>query len=187
MAEVIEEITRRRARRAIDENKPVPRETVDRMIESAHLAASCSNKQPWRYLIGDEGEVRETLRAHLLGGNYWAKKAPVLIAVATRERDDCRLNANRNYALFDTGMATAHLILQGTREGLYVHPMAGFDAPALKEALGLDEEVILITVIAVGYAGSEDHLSEKHLESEHSERSRMPVENVASRSAFPFE
>ncbi len=187
MSEIIEEVTHRRARRAIDESKPVPGETLDRMIEAAHMAASCSNKQPWRFLIGDEGEVRETLCEHLLGGNYWAKKAPVLIAVATRERDDCQLNANRNYALFDTGMATAHLILQGTKEGLYVHPMAGFDAPALKEALGLDDEVILVTVIAVGYPGSEEHLNEKHLESEHSERSRMPIEKVASRSAFQFD
>lgn len=187
MATVMKEIQDRRARRALDEAKDVPREVVDRMLEAAHMAASCSNKQPWRFLVGDADPVRQTLRDHLLGGNYWAQKAPVLMAVATRATDDARLDEGREYAPFDTGMAVAHLLLQATHEGLIAHPMAGFKPGPLKKELGLPDDVVIYALIAVGYPGDESHLSEKHLESEHSERDRKPIEDVASREAFPYE
>lgn len=186
MAEIIEEIQARRARRALDWNREISADTVDRILEAAHLSASCSNKQPWRYLIADADPVRGRLQDCLLGGNYWARHAPVLIGVATRNSDDCQLNEKRDYALFDTGMATAHLILQATREGLYAHPMAGFDATKVKEAFSLPEDVIPVTIVALGYPGSTDHLNEKHLESEISERSRVPISDVASRERFPY-
>ncbi|MFP4644126.1 MAG: nitroreductase family protein [Spirochaetales bacterium] len=187
MAQIIEEIQARRARRALDWNKAIDPETIDRMIEAAHLSASCSNKQPWRYLIADSDPVRERLQGCLLGGNYWARHAPLLIGVATRNSDDCQLSEKREYALFDTGMATAHLILQATREGLYAHPMAGFDATKMKEEFSLPEDVIPVTIVAIGYPGSTEHLNEKHLQSEHSERSRVPVSEVASRERFMYD
>ena len=56
----------------------------------------------------------------------------------------------RLYYLFDTGMATAFLILRATELGLVAHPIAGFNETSAKEILGIPKEMRLITLVIVG-------------------------------------
>jgi nitroreductase len=118
------------------------------------------------------------IKQQLAGGNYWVHPAPVVIAVATGTELDCQLSQGREYALFDTGMATMNLQLQAWHEGVYAHPMAGFNPQGVKEAFGISEDVIVITLLALGYPGSPDHLSEKHKSLEDSQRNRRPPSEV---------
>jgi nitroreductase len=177
MADIIPEIKERRARRGYSD-KPVDRETIERIFTAGTMAASCSNKQPWRFLVCTEGESLENAREALNGGNYWARVAPVLVVVTTRDDLDCRLSDDRNYAQFDTGMAVAGMLLQATREGLYAHPMAGFDPAVLRERFGIEPETRVIAMIAIGHPGDGKNLNEKHAESEVSERSRKELSEV---------
>ena len=71
-------------------------------------------------------------------------------------------------------------MLQATREGLYAHPMAGFDPMVLREKFGIGDEMRIITMIAIGQPGDTGHLNEKHLASESSERTRKPIEEAFS-------
>jgi len=183
MADIIPEIQQRRARRGYSD-KAISRETVERVLTAGTMAASCSNKQPWRFMVCTEGDGLEKARDALLGGNYWAKVAPVLVAVTTRDEFDCQLNDNRNYAQFDTGMAVAGMLLQATREGLYAHPMAGFDPLKLRENFGIEDETSVITMIAIGYPGDASNLNEKHAASEVSERDRKELSDVVQWNAW---
>ena len=183
MSEIISEINARRARRALSE-EPVDQEALDRVFGAAIMAASCSNKQPWRFLVCTTDGSIDDAREALTPGNYWARKAPVLVVVMTANELDCQLNDERNYAWFDTGMAVAHLLLQATREGLYAHPMAGFNPMVLREKFDIGSETRIITMVAIGKPGDSSHLNEKHLESEKSERTRKPIDEVVSRESW---
>lgn len=174
---IVPEIEARRARRGYSD-KPIDRETINRIFTAATMAPSCSNKQPWRFLVCDEPEALERAQAALNGGNYWAKVAPVLVVVTTRDEFDCQNSDDRNYAQFDTGMAVMGLMMQATREGLYAHPMAGWDPAVIREKFNIEPETRVVTMIAIGHPGKSDHLSEKHKQSEVSERSRKPLEEV---------
>jgi nitroreductase len=57
---------------------------------------------------------------------------------------------DRHYYLFDTGMATAYLILHLTDIGLVAHPIAGYDPEKTKTLLNIPNEYQLITLIIVG-------------------------------------
>jgi nitroreductase len=183
MGEIITEIAARRARRALSE-EPIDNEVLDRVFTAATWAASCGNMQPWRFLVCTTDGAIEKARESLTGGNYWAKKAPVLIVVMTADELDCQRTDERKYAWFDTGMAVAHLLLQATHEGLYAHPMAGFDPSVLRKNFDIGDETRIITVIAVGKPGDSSHLSEKHLKSETSERVRKGLDEVFSREQW---
>jgi nitroreductase len=111
----------------------------------------------------------------------------LLVVVATKLAFDARLNDGRDYALFGCGLATENLLLQATREGLYAHPMAGFDPLAVKKAFTIPEDYIIICLIAVGYPGSLDGLNENHVAAEHSERDRKPESEVICRDAWIFD
>lgn len=174
---IVTEIEQRFARRAYSE-KPVERKAVERLLTSATLAPSCSNKQSWRFLACTNDESLKKAREALNGGNYWALKAPVLIVATTKDDLDCKLSDDRNYSQFDLGLGVMNLLLQATHEGLYAHPMAGFDPLKVKENFGIDDDVRVMAVIAVGHPGSSEHLNEKHLASETAGRDRKPLGDV---------
>lgn len=179
MHDILDPIKERRARRALAQ-KRVPPEIRDRLLEAATLAPSCFNNQPWRFLVLDEPEALDKAREFLAGGNYWAERSPLIIGVVTRTDLDCELDGGREYAFFDVGLAVENLILQATAEGLIAHPIAGFRAPEMRTAFGIDESMVLLTLVIVGFPGTMDHLSEKHLNSEQSPRNRKPISEVVS-------
>jgi nitroreductase len=177
MAELLQEIEIRRAKRALSEEQ-VPAEVVQRMMTAATYAPSCFNNQPWRFVVINEEPALEQVKDALPDANYWAKKSPLLVLAVTKPDLDCQLKDRREYALFDVGLATQNLMLQAVKEGLIAHPIAGFKPTKLKEAFGIPEDYIVIAVIVLGFPGDESHLNDKHLEAEHSERSRKSESQV---------
>lgn len=184
--EILSEIEKRRAYRALSQEK-IDSQTLDTILKAATLAPSCMNKQPWRFLLVTDDKARSLVSDALVGGNYWAKKAPAYVLVITSAELDCKLPRGREYALFDTGMATMNLLLQATKEGLYAHPMAGFDADKLADSFNIAPEFVLVTVIALAYPGSTDNLSDQHLEMEKAPRDRKALESVVFKNSWDNE
>jgi nitroreductase len=174
---LIHEIYVRRAKRALSDKK-IPDEIIQRLMAAATFAPSCFNNQSWRFLVVTDDEALKKIHDALSDGNYWVKRAPAVIVVATKLQFGCRLSDRRDYALFDCGLATENLMLQGFKEGLYVHAIAGFDPFKIKAAFRIPDEYIVITLVAAGYPGDDASLSEKHKELEHSPRVRKSEAEV---------
>ncbi|MEA3239017.1 MAG: redoxin domain-containing protein [Candidatus Bipolaricaulota bacterium] len=170
-------IAARRARRALSEEL-VSREEIDTLIEAAHLAPSCFNNQPWRFVAIDDPETLTAVKAEMPKGNYWTRPAPAIIALASKCDLDCKLSDNRDYFLFGCGMAASNMMVQATQMGLVAHPIAGFDPIKTKEILGIPEDYTLITLVVIGRQGDADVLSEKHREAELGARERRPLTDV---------
>lgn len=179
-------IESRRARRAIT-TQPIDRETLTQLLQAAHLAPSCANKQPWRFVIVEDESVLSQIKEHLAGGNYWAKVSPAIVAVASRVDLDCRIPDGREYYLFGCGLASMNLMLQATELGLIAHPIAGFKSRPIKEILEIPADFTLIALIILGHP-AQDHgrLSEKHRVEETAPRDRRPLSDVLSWNRFDF-
>lgn len=185
MPELLKEIDERRAKRALSDT-PIPSDALTRIMTAATYAPSCFNNQSWRFLVITESDT--LIKAHdaLTDANYWAKKAPALVVVATKLDLDCQLSDGRDYAFFDCGLATQNLLLQAAKEGIYAHPMAGFDPQVVKKLFDIPDEFTVITLVALGFPGSDAHLNEKHLKAESSPRSRKPEQEVIRYNAWTF-
>lgn len=46
------------------EKDRVPREELELLIKAAHLAPSCMNNQPWRFVVVDEEELLKRYTKH---------------------------------------------------------------------------------------------------------------------------
>ncbi len=169
-------IEKRRAYRALD-TRPIETDVLLGLIEAAATAPSGMNNQPWRFITVTETERLNALKGTLSRGNYWAKRAPAIIAVVTNNRWSMQLG-ERSYAPFEVGMATMALQIQAVSEGLYIHPIAGFNADEAKAVLGIEEDDSLLVLLILGYPGSEEGLSDAHRESEHSRRSRFSLDRI---------
>jgi nitroreductase len=170
------------ARRAYRSLEPVEitEELISDLAKSAQLAPSCFNNQPWRFVFVHDHEVLKQLHGAMSRGNEWVQAASMIIAVFSREDLDCRIRG-RNYYLFDTGMATAFIILRATELGLVAHPIAGYDEGAVKEILGIPGDMQVITLVNVGKHSDTigPLLSEKQAESEKERPERLPLEEFA--------
>ena len=170
-------IEKRRANRALS-NTPIDKEILDRLIEAAHTAPSSMNNQPWRIITTVEDGTLEELKETLVGGNYWAKQAPAISAFVTHPQWSMNMGG-RELAYFELGMAAMAYQLQAIEEGLYVHPIVGFNANKAKTVLGIPDDVVLEILMIVAYPGDESGLSEKHQEAEKSARDRKPIEEIS--------
>jgi len=185
---VLASIDRRRARRAISA-EPLDRNTVETLFRAAHLAPSCANNQPWRFVAVDDPTPLTSIKEHLTSGNYWADPAPLIVGVASRADLDCEVPDGRTYHLFGCGLAVMNLMLQATHLGLIAHPIAGFKQKAIKAILELPSDFTLIALVIVGRPGDPSMLSTKHRAEESASRERKPLEHVVSwnRYAAPSE
>ena len=181
---VRERIEERRAYRSLDPVE-VSDETVHELARCAGLAPSCFNKQPWRYVFA-RGDALERLKESLNKGNAWATRASMIVAVVSRVDLDCRVKG-RDYYLFDTGMATAFLILRATELGLVAHPIAGYDEEKAKAVLSVPDDMTVITLVIVGKHSDtiNELLSEQQAETEPVRPERMPMEAFAFMDAMP--
>ncbi len=142
-------VNQRRAFRAL-EPVEITNELITKSARIAQLAPSCMNKQPWRFVFVHEKELLNQLQQEsLTRGNKWAKASSLIIAVFSKLDLDCVIK-DRQFYLFDTGMATAFLILYLTEQGLVAHPIAGFDPEKAKELLNIPEDMRLLTLVIVG-------------------------------------
>lgn len=169
----------RRALRALSD-RPLDQGAVQRLFEAASLAPSCANKQPWRFVAVQGQPALESLRATFTEGNYWALKAPLVVAAWTHLDYDVRNPDGRDFALFDLGQAVMALQVQAHHEGLVSHPFAGFDTERAAALLGLPSGALLPVLVTVSHQGDTAHLSEKHRASEVAPRSRKPLDEILS-------
>ena len=170
--EIGEGIHLRRASRSL-EHTDISLDLIRDLARHAGLAPSCFNKQPWRFVFVYEPEQLSRMFEALSSGNKWARKASMIVAVFSHREQDCIVKA-REYFSFDTGMATAFLILRATELGLVAHPIAGYNESRVKELLEIPESMSVITLVIVGKKAREigELLSEKQarVETERPER-----------------
>jgi len=177
--DVKDAIEKRRAYRSLDP-VPITDGMLSEVMESVRLTPSCFNQQPWRYVFVRDPAVLEEMFAALGRGNEWAAAASMIVAVFSNVDDDCVIK-DREYYLFDTGMATAFMILRFTELGLVAHPIAGFSQTRVKDILSIPERSRVIALVIVGKHSPEigQLLSEKQVESEGERPERLAAEEFA--------
>jgi nitroreductase len=156
---------------------------IRELATAASLAPSCSNKQPWRFAFVRSPVALERMVGALAPGNAsWAKHASMIVAVWSLADLDCRTPDGRDYYQFDTGMATALLLLAATERDLTTHPVAGFDPQAARQVLGLPAEAQVITLIMVGGRASEisAELKDWQIKAESEPSPRIPFDEFAT-------
>ncbi|MGG1444188.1 nitroreductase family protein [Brevibacillus laterosporus] len=145
--------------------KPVEAEVLYRIFEAARWAPSGSNEQPWRYILARTPEDRATFLKFIMPGNTaWCDKAPVLALLLSRKLSS-RGEPLRSHS-FDAGTSWGYLALECVRQGLVTHAMGGFYPDKARELLNIPEEYEAEVVIAIGYQGEKEALSEAFQERE---------------------
>lgn len=138
-------------RRSIRKYKPdeVPEEYITEIINSARIAPSGSNKQPWAFIVVNKKEIIQKL-----GLPKWATKAPVIIVC-------CVDPLEGRWYIIDGSIAFEHIILSATNLGLGTcwigrfYENLGETDERIKKILNIPYRMRVLAVTPLGYPAEE--------------------------------
>ena len=132
------------------QNKPISKETITALLESARLAPSAVNYQPWRFFICTSDEIKEKIVESY--PRKWFESAPLyIVACEDKSQSWKRPSDNKDHGNIDVAIAVTHLMLKATELGLGTCWVCNFDCKILEEALNLDKVLEPVVIIPIGY------------------------------------
>ena len=157
----------RQSCRSYDETREVEQEKLEAILESARLAPSACNSQPYHFTVCQGQTAKEVAAATQgMGMNKFSSQAPVLIVIS--EADYNRTAAmgakvkGNDYRSIDIGITTAYLTAEATAQGLSTCILGWLDDSKIRKICGIDQPVRL--VITLGYAKDEPIRNKKRKE-----------------------
>ena len=125
------------------QDKRVPDDVIQRIVEAARLTASSRNGQPWHFIVVRDREKLKRIAPLARTGPY-IEQAPLAIAVAY-EKDSI-------FGVSDTSRAIQSMILTAWSEGVGSN-WVGFDGTldAVNAEIGLPDNLQLVGVLPFGY------------------------------------
>ena len=148
----------RQSCRSYDETRDVEQEKLEAILESARLAPSACNSQPYHFTVC-RGETAKAVAAATqgMGMNKFSSQAPVLIVISEADYNKtaamgAKVKGN-DYRSIDIGIATAYLTAEATAQGLSTCILGWLDDSKIRKICGIDQPVRL--VITLGYAKDE--------------------------------
>lgn len=142
-------------------NKPVEDTKIMQLIESARLAPSGSNTQPWRFIIVKSPWMKQKL-TEVANDQKWMLSAPVFIACvadsSSRMQTDAKLKLDENSSqeavkqiIRDTSIAIEHMILEATSLGLGTCWVSSFTQSQIRPILSIPPDKYVVAIVTVGY------------------------------------
>lgn len=156
----MKEIEERRSIRKFQEREVEP-ELVERLLESARLAPSGSNTQPWNFIVIRDRKIIAQA-AWATHRQEWLAKAPLLLAcVADGKRrfqddvfrpvDDYSTLPELKMMIRDSAIAMEHVSLEAVTLGLGTCWACWFEQKDIRPVLHVPEDHYVVGLIAVGY------------------------------------
>jgi nitroreductase len=160
---MIKEIEDRRSIRKY-KDQPVPEDVLNDILESARLAPSGSNTQPWRFIVVRSKETREKL-SRADHNQSWMLTAPVLIVCVADPR--CQMENDDGSKAFsvneespemslkrvirDVSIAVEHMALEAVSQGLGTCWTGWYEQDGIRPVLNIPEDKYVCCVLTLGY------------------------------------
>jgi nitroreductase len=172
--DVFEAIKGRRSIRAF-QNRDIPQEMVDRLIDAARWAPSAGNIQPWEFIIVRKPETKRKLAEAALEQTF-IEEAPVVIVVCADENRSSQGYGTRGktlYCLQDTAAAAQNIHLAAYALGLGTCWVGAFREDEAKKILNIPSGVRPVAIIPVGYPAEKPQ-----------PRNRRPINQIIHYESF---
>ena len=158
---MIKEIKMRRSiRKYID--KQVENEKIIQLLDSARLAPSGSNTQPWHFIVVKSELNRQNL-AETSHNQKWMLSAPVFIVcvadICCRIEENVNVSLNENspqeelkQIIRDTSISVGYILLEAENLGLGTCWVAWFIQDKIRPILNIPADKYVVGIITLGYA-----------------------------------
>ena len=129
------------------EDKPIPNEMVEQLVEAARIAPTAHNYQPFK-IYKLTGEGADNLLTKITPCNY---KAPLNLIITVDTEESWKRPDGRDLAMLDAGIVVTYIMLMAEELGLGACWIADINGNTAKELLGLGVNEEIITIFEIGY------------------------------------
>jgi nitroreductase len=157
MADLMDIIKGRRSIRKY-QDKEIPEESLNQILESVRWAPSWTNSQCWEVIIVKDPGIKEQLQGTLIK-NPSSKamvQAPVVLVICGKLKisgyyNDQVATKLGDWFMFDLGIANQNICLTAYNLGLGTVIVGLLDHNKAKEILGVPDDYEVVTMIPLGY------------------------------------
>jgi nitroreductase len=159
MSDTMEIILGRRSIRRYQE-KDIPNEVLDDVLEAARWAPSWANVQPWEFVVVKDKSIKEQIQKNVPSRNPSSLaivNAPVLLVVCGQLKksgcydDQYPTKFGSDWFMYDLGLATQNLCLAAHASGLGTVIVGLFDHDRVGEVINLPANHEVLVLIPIGY------------------------------------
>lgn len=149
-AQFVNLVSSRHSCRKYKKDTPVGHDLIRTVLDTARLAPSACNRQPWSFIVLEGEQGREICsRAY---DREWIRTAPAFIIVCGHHDEAWHRSFDgKDHTDVDIAIATEHICLTATTLGLGTCWVCNFDPALLAADLHLPEGTEPIVIIPIGY------------------------------------
>jgi nitroreductase len=170
--DVFEAIKTRKSIRAYN-SKQIPQDVLLKIMETAQLAPSAGNIQPWHFIVVTNKDKREKLAKARFAKFF--SESPVVIVGCGNQR------ASPKWYMVDVTIALEHIVLAATSEGLGTCWVGSFNEYQVKEILKVPGNYRIVALLALGYPREKIDLTRGFV---HLVRKRKKLDRIISYEEF---
>lgn len=131
-------------------NQPIDKEIIEEILESARLAPSAVNFQPWKFFVCQSEHAKSVVYESY--PREWFRAAPLyIIACGNRDESWKRPCDGKDHLDIDIAIAVEHMVLKITELELGTCWVCNFNPQVIKEKLPLEENLEPIVILPIGY------------------------------------
>jgi len=135
-------LSRRSIRRY--ENKEIPKDVLDKIVEAGRQSPSAANRQPYRFVIVTDSEIKKELKGRF---SRFLKDAPVVIVGCANPK----ALLTGKWATVDTTIALENMALAAWSLGIGSCWIGSFNEEKTKELLKIPEDWKVVALVTFGY------------------------------------
>jgi nitroreductase len=157
-------LSRRSIRRY--EQKEIPKDVLDKILDAGRQAPSAANKQPWHFIVVSDLEIKKKLSKGMF--NRFIKNAPFTI-VGCAHKD---LIAGK-WSIVSTTIALQNMVVAAWAMGVGSCWIGDFNEGKVKKLLSIPENWNIVALVSFGYPAEKPQ-----------PRKRKPVEEIVGFNKF---
>jgi len=135
-------LSRRSIRRY--EKKEIPKDVLDKIVEAGRQSPSAANRQPYRFVIVTDSEIKKELKGRF---SRFLKDAPVVIVGCANPK----ALLTGKWATIDTTIALENMALAAWSLGIGSCWIGNFNEEKTKELLKIPEDWKVVALVTFGY------------------------------------
>ena len=135
-------LSRRSIRRY--ENKQIPKDILDKIVEAGRQSPSAVNKQLYHFVIVTDSEIKKKLKSLF---SRFLEKAPVIIVACA----NTKAILTGTWATVDTAIALENMVLAAWSLGIGSCWIGSFNEQKVKDILIIPEDWKVVALITFGY------------------------------------
>jgi nitroreductase len=135
-------LSRRSVRRY--ENKEIPQDVLDKIVEAGRQSPSAVNKQPYHFVIVTDSEIKKEMKSLLSG---FLENAPVILVGCANPK----ALLTGKWATIDTAIALENMVLAAWSLGVGSCWIGSFNEQKTKELLKIPEDWKIVALVTFGY------------------------------------